>query len=357
MKVFKKVTLAAFVLVVVLTLWVFFSTFHPRAIQVEEIHASTLPRLLQSGQQIKILNWNIQFLAGKNYVFYYDLPGFDGPDERPTSEDISLTLNRVVEILKKEDPDIILLQEIDVNAKRTDYEDQISRLLKMLPEEYGNYSSSFYWKAAFVPHPRIMGKVGMKLVTISKYKMLESKRYQLPQIPADIVTKQFSLKRCILETSLAYENGKEFFVLNTHLDAFARGTNTMHKQVQKISNLLDSLATNGLSWIIGGDFNLLPPGQFDLLAPYDRQNYQKPTELKKLTDAYNVFPSVEETTGTFYKKWFTQFPNDPKISFPNKTIDYIFASNDVQIDSGYVRQKDTLEISDHLPVLVTITLP
>jgi endonuclease/exonuclease/phosphatase family metal-dependent hydrolase len=314
-------------------------------------------QLLKSGKKIKILNWNVQYMAGKNCVFYYDLPGFAGPDERPTTADINATFDRIVEVVKKEDPDIVLLQEIDTGAKRTDYEDQISRLKSMLPGDYVSSSSSYYWKAAFVPHPRIMGKVGMKLVTISKYKMSSAKRYQLPQIPADLLSKQFGLKRCILETVFPMDNGKKFVVLNTHLDAFAQGTNTMQKQVEKISQLLDFMTQEGLPWIIGGDFNLLPPGQFELLAPYERQNFVKPSELIKLTDKYSVFPTVEDATGQFYKNWFTQFPNDPKISFPNKTIDYIFVAENVKIDSGYVRNKDTLDISDHLPVIISITVP
>ena len=357
MKVLQRILIVLLLSVLLLAGFVYLSTFHPKDIQIEKIYSAANPPLLQKGQKIKILNWNVQYMAGKNYVFYYDLPGFDGPDERPKTDDIQRTFNKVAEIIKLENPDIVLLQEIDVGAKRTDFEDQFSRLLYMLPQDYSVYVSSYYWKALFVPHPRIMGKVGMKLATISKYKISEAKRYQLPQIPANIVTRQFNLKRCILETTFPTKNGSDFIVLNTHLDAFAQGTNTMKKQVDKVEDVLASHSQNSLAWIIGGDFNLLPPGQYDLLAPYDRQNFQKQSELQKLTDRFDVFPTVTNATGESFNKWLTQFPNDPKISSPNKTIDYFFHSQSVHVDTGYVLQQNTLDISDHLPVVFQITIP
>lgn len=351
MKIFKKTLLVITFVISAFTIFIYSSTYQPAKIQIEKVFNSEPAPVLQSAQKVKVLNWNVQYMAGKNYVFYYDLPGFKGPDERPSSEDIDTTFKRVVDVIVDEQPDIILLQEIDVGAKRTDYEDQIERLIQMLPPEYGCYSSSYYWKALFVPHPRIKGKVGMKVVTISKYKMSGAKRYQLPQMPADIVTKQFNFKRCILETRFNVNGGEELVVLNTHLDAFAQGSDAMEKQINLVDELLTGFQNDGLSWLIGGDFNLLAPGVYDLMNDYERQYYQPQSELGKLTAKFSSIPSVENTTGPERKKWFTQFPNDPKIEQPNKTIDYIFYSKKFKVDSAYVRQHDTLDISDHLPVV------
>jgi len=135
-------------------------------------------------------------MAGKNYVFFYDLLDNSGPDGRPSPEDIAKTLKEVARIIQDENPDVILLQEVDDGAKRTDYEDQLASLLPLLPKEYACYASAFYWKASFVPHPRIMGAAGMKLSTISKYKMTEAVRHQLALIPADPLTQQFNLAGC-----------------------------------------------------------------------------------------------------------------------------------------------------------------
>jgi len=56
--------------------------------------------------------------------------------------------------------DVVLLQEIDDGAARTDYNDQLARLLPLLPPEYVCHTTAFYWKAAYVPHPRIHGGAG-----------------------------------------------------------------------------------------------------------------------------------------------------------------------------------------------------
>ena len=98
-------------------------------------------------------------------MFFYDLPGGKGPDKRPSKEDIAATLNEVARVIREENPDIILLQEVDDNARRTDYQDQLALLLELIPADYKFHASAFYWQSPFVPHPKIMGKVGMKLST------------------------------------------------------------------------------------------------------------------------------------------------------------------------------------------------
>jgi endonuclease/exonuclease/phosphatase family metal-dependent hydrolase len=43
-------------------------------------------------------------------------------------------------------------------------------------------------------------------------------------------------------------------------------------------------------------------------------------------------------------------------SGPDRTIDYLFLSVDIKIKNKYVRQQDTLAISDHLPVVAEIVV-
>lgn len=358
----KKITLWALgsfaMLAVLLLAWVWFGTFHPAPVQSEPVVNSSQAPVLSPGQKLKVLTWNVQYMAGKNYVFYYDVPDNSGPDKRPSPEDITKTLQEVARVIQDENPDIILLQEVDDGAKRTDYQDQLARLLSLLPEEYCCYTSAFYWKASFLPHPCIMGSVGMKLSVISRYKISEARRHQLPLMPKDPLTKQFNLKRAVLEVHLPVEDSEDFIVMNTHLDAFAQGTDTMEKQVKQVLLLLEKTTQAGFSWIIGGDFNLIPPGKAYSLLPEDQQRYfEEKTELEPLFEKYQSVPSVEEANGADYEKWFTHFPNDPSIGKPNKTIDYIFLSHDVRLGPHYVRQHDTLTISDHLPVVIEIEVP
>src|SRR4029079_838374 len=119
----------------------------------------------------------------------------------------------------------------------------------------------FYWRAAYVPHPRIHGAVGMKLAILSRYQISGAQRHQLALIPGDPLSQQFYIKRAILEAHLPVAGGHDFVALDTHLDAFAQGSDTMAPQGAHSETLLASLPSAGLPWVIGGDFNLLPCDQ------------------------------------------------------------------------------------------------
>lgn len=353
-----RILLGVIALSLIFVLWVRLSTFHPEERQAEVIVGGENMPLLQPGDTVKVLNYNVQYMASKNYVFWYDMPGDAGPDSKPSREHVMETIDAVANLIIAEAPDVILLQEINDGAARTYYFNQLDSLLARLPEAYRCHSSAFYWKADFVPHEHIMGPVGMKLSTISKYKIDQSIRHQLPLFPKDIVSQQFYFRRAILETRLPVAGGGHFYALNTHLDAFAHGTNVMEKQIQKVDAIISDIEKNNQPWAIGGDFNLLPPGldqsrMPDYLKPY----YRPRPETTLLYEKYLAIPSQENITGPDYQKWYTHLANHPDVTEPNKTIDYIFYDEKLQLIDSYVRQHDTLEISDHLPIIAVFRLP
>ena len=350
----KKSALALLSLTFLLLVTVWIITFHPKKIQSEIVYNAGDAPLLPVSKTLKILSWNVQYMAGKNYVFFYDTREDDGPDTRPTSQDIALTLHEVARVITEEDPDLILLQEIDDGARRTDYQDQLQCLLDLLPKRYSCHTSSFYWKALFVPHPRVMGSAGMKLSTISKYKIHSATRYQLDSIPGNIIAQQFHLKRAALETRLAMDNGNTLAILNTHLSAFYGSTSTPAKQVSQIEGILTKYNDEGIPWILGGDFNLLPPGHYEKLPTHERYLFHENTELLPLADRFNMIPSLENLERSDYPQWFTHFKNGN--SEPDRTIDYLFYSNNLTLEQAYVRQSDTRRISDHFPITATFSV-
>jgi len=333
------------------------TTLHPANIQSEEVICPQNMPILKPGQLLKVLTFNVQYMAGKNYVFFYDLPNDTGPDERPSREDITQTLNEVARIIRDEDPDIILLQEVDDGAKRTDYQDQTAHLLDLLPEAYGCHTSAFYWQAAFVPHSRIRGAVGQKLTTISKYHIDGATRYQLPLSSLDPLTQLFYYKRAILETRLPVAGTRDFMALNTHLEVSTQGTDVKQAEITQIDVHLAQLNRSGQPWVLGGDFNLLPPGQYPRLRADQQNTYWSDTELAPLFSKYPVIPSLANLNSDEFAQWFTALPNDPTITQPDRTIDYIFFADEMTPLNAYVRQDDTLHISDHLPVIAVFELP
>ncbi|MBN1218034.1 MAG: hypothetical protein JXM69_03815 [Anaerolineae bacterium] len=51
------------------------------------------------------------------------------------------------------------------------------------------------------------------------------------------------------------------------------------------------------------------------------------------------------------------YPNDPGVAAPNRTVDFIFFADTMTLNKAYVRQHDTLPISDHLPLVAEFQLP
>jgi endonuclease/exonuclease/phosphatase family metal-dependent hydrolase len=348
-----------FVLVILLAVFLWLAVYHPSALQPEKVYSSDNLPQLNPGQKLKILNWNVQYMASKNYIFFYDILDGSGPDTRPSKKDIDWTLKEVAKIIVEEDPDIILLQEVDEGSKRTDFEDQLKRLLTLLPKHYAAHTSCWYWWVYFVPHPRIMGKVGMKQCVISKYQIKSAIRHQLPLIETENwFVQQFNLKRAIQEVHFPVKNRKDFIVFNTHLSAFAQGSKNMENQIRQTHTLLTQSTALGHSWVIGGDFNLLPPGKAYSMAPPRQQKYYNPkSEIGVLFRDFQPIPNQAEVDSSSREQWFTHFPNDPQVKAPDRTIDYLFLSKDLVKGKHYVRQQGTLRISDHLPVITEITLP
>jgi endonuclease/exonuclease/phosphatase family metal-dependent hydrolase len=268
------------------------------------------------------------------------------------------TLNAVARIIAEEDPDLVFLQELDDRAARTGYQDQLARLLARLPARYPCWTRAYYWKARYVPHRRVRGSVGLTMVILSKYRISAAHRYQLAIPPAHPLRRAFGLKRAILEARLPVAGGPDFVALTTHLDAFAQGSDTMARQVAQVDMHLAGLSQAGHAWVIGGDFNLLPPdpAAYARLRP-DQQHYYLPeSEIAPLFDHYQAMPDLAETTGPAYPRWFTHFPNDPVVPEPDRTIDYLFIAPGVPLGPHSVRHAGTLAISDHLPLIADLTV-
>lgn len=333
-------------------MFVWFTTEHYSMHELAQFDCKNHAKPLDLSHPIKVMTWNIQFLAGKNYIFFYDAIDGSGTDEAPSQKDTEIIFQEVTRILHDENPDFVLLQEVDVDAKRTYFQNQAQMLYKSLSSQFPCMTSTYYWRAGFVPHPHILGSVGMKLVTLSRYLIEKSERHSLGEFPSDILSRQFRPKRAILESTIATTEGPSFHLLNTHLEAYSQGSDLMQQQVHISSQQLQRLEIQGRPWIFGGDFNLLMPGQsYFQLSHSQRSLYQEKSELQMLTHQFPVLPQPHEVNGLSPAQWYTHFPNDPEVNGPDRTIDYLFHSPRFQTLKHYVRFQDTIKISDHLPLI------
>ncbi|MCH5490670.1 endonuclease/exonuclease/phosphatase family protein [Pseudomonas syringae] len=354
-----RLTLYGLLLVAVLLLLVFQLTWRPPAREL--LTASCNPAVeapkLVPGQALKVMTWNIQYLAGKRYVFWYDMADGSGPDERPTHEDLAYNLDEVARVIRDEQPDIVLLQGVDDGAKNSDYEDQLALIKERVADLYPCSTQAFYWKAEFVPNPHIWGSVGRKLVTLSRFHIDSAERLQLPVPDANIISRQFQPKDALLVSYLPLRDGGKLAVINTSLTTARHAGDTAQKQVAATETQLDKLESGGTPWLIGGDFNLLPLGQYQRLPEQQRLGYAADSELHQLWDKYPMTPNNAESSGIDRSKWLTHFPNDSRINGPDRTVDYLFYSPSLKRVSARVRRDDTLLISDHLPVIGRFLLP
>lgn len=327
-----------------------------------------------AGSPLKIMSYNVQYMASKNYVFFYDIDVND-PDRvdavekanktiasRPSKEHVFWTLDKVAELIKREDPDIILLQEINgEDDSRTYYTEQSAELLSRLPDGlYPCHSEAPYWKAEYIFHPDVLGPVNMKLLTLSKYRIEKSVRHQLPRKPRNFLVTPFHFQRALLESHISASNDQTVAVINTHYDAWGAGTGIMERQIAKTEALLQSLDNEGTPWVLGGDLNLLPPDnnrQRQRILAAGTGDYDENPQIKPLYQKYRGIPSLRHLTSNDPRAWYTHFPNDPTATGPDRTIDYLFYSDQWSLDDAYIMQEEALQISDHLPVVGVYSFP
>lgn len=348
--IFKFVVTPILALVLILLLLVRFLNYYPERMEKQKVSCPADSPILPSDKKIKILNWNVQYMASKNYIFFYDLPDFKGKDIRPSIEHVNQTIGEVARVISDEKPDILLLQEFNEGSTQTYQEDQLAKLMAILPTEYKCYTDAFYFKSKFMPQ-YFYGPVGMKLVVLSKYKISEGIRFQLTQIPGDFISQSFGFKRAILQAELPTTSGKNFYVMSTHLDAFSAGTNTMEIQVKEVASLLQNLTNENKSWVISGDFNLLPVNWDKSKLHPDNQTYYNPKSEMEFLKNFKTTVNNEDLNGKNQNQFYTHFPNHPEAKAPDRTIDYYFYSDDLIQKAYFVRNKDSLKISDHLPMI------
>ena len=330
-------------------------TWRPDAREVLAVSCSTQAPTLAPGQALKVMTWNVQYLAGKRYVFWNDLAA--GTDDAPTADDMAFSLDEVARVIRDEQPDIVLLQELDDGAKASDYQNQLKLLQERVADLYPCSAHAFDWKADFIPDPHIFGSVGRQLATLSRYEIEHAERLQLPVSEVNLISRQFKPKNALLLTYLPLSDGGQMAVLNTHLDRATQPDETLQAQVSAVAKVLDKFESRGTPWLIGGDFNLLPLGQYQRLPSEQRTPYSSDSALHVLWDKYPMIPTNNEASGIDRARWLTHYPNDTNVSGPDRTVDFLFYSPRIKRVEARVRQDDTLRISDHLPVIARFLLP
>ena len=314
---------------------------------------------------IKVMTWNIRFGVARLRFFG------DGCGDRViiNKSEVYKALEDVANKIKLEDPDIILFQEVDVQSKKTAYIDQAQWLLDNTDFNYGAYASM--WESQIILADGL-GRVNTGNLILSKWKLENAERYQLPlRGDQDALTKYFYLRRNAIKAKVAMP-GKPFYAVNTHLTAFATD-DTKQKHIDTFKAILDGIAAEGAYFIAGGDLNEIPPnaskmdycledqckGESFHESGIDKGNTHKEgsyfapeiTWLSSLFKSYT--PAIPlDVYGDFETGHFTHSPDD-NLQLDRK-LDYLW-TNTTWINGTTHQEATTL--SDHIPVSATWVIP
>ena len=335
------------VVVLIMLFLLFFTLTDYSPNNVETIEQSTNSQNLDITNEIKILSWNIGYAGlNKEMDFFYD----GGKMVRPTRPQVEKNLTSICSILQTHnDADFILLQELDIDSRRSYHINQ----LEYFKENLINYHSTFAttYKVLFVPLPisQPMGKVKAGIATFSKITPLKSERYAFP-FNFSWPSKIFLLDRCFISTEITTSNNRKLIVINTHNSAFD-GTGALPKaELNYLKDYMEKEYKKGNYVLLGGDFNLSPtslsPDSFDSL--YDIENaiaIPEGTFDKEWQIVYDSQIPTNRSTATTYQKGKTKV----------NCLDFYVASPNIEIKSIQTINLE-FESSDHNPVITTIKL-
>jgi len=304
--------------------------------------ASVLP----DSSVIDLLIWNIGYAGlDASMDFFYD----GGEQMRPSREGVDRNLKGIKSALQEYGAyDFILLQEVDINSKRSYHNNQVEAIAEEFPA-YQTFTGINY-KVFFVPIPisNPMGQVESGLLSLSKHTPTTVDRYSFPgnySWPMSL----FMLDRCFMVQRHPLSNGHELLIVNTHNSAYDDGS-LRSQQMTYLRDFLLNEYKQGNHLIVGGDWNQTPFGF-------------KPELPSHLFDTINL-TYVDE--GFPEPGWNWAFdptlPTNRRVSVPydrstslTTVIDYYLLSPNISIEQ--VKTVDTdFQISDHQAVRLQVRL-
>jgi endonuclease/exonuclease/phosphatase family metal-dependent hydrolase len=249
------------------------------------------------------MTWNIRTGVGNHP---------DNPHGRTSSD-----LNRIAEVIREIDPDIVAMQEVDRDRDRTGYVDQTAILAETLGMD-GRFAANLVDEA---------GEYG--IATFSRFPILNSRHDRF-------ISPEGWEPRGVLEVVVDTGGSVPVTILNTHLQIGLQGNeNDARRQRHDSAEILmRRVGQLRGSAILMGDFNAEP------VSP----------ELKPLARLTDVW--VEGGDGGTGKT----IPASPFVE-PNARIDVIFVNESLRVRrSCVVRNHVTALASDHYPVVSELVI-
>ncbi len=223
----------------------------------------------------------------------------------PPSKEGLIDVEAIVKAIRLQNPDLVALQEVDVNTKRSGNINQAALLADKLKMKV------YFAKA--IAHDG--GDYGVAI--LSKYPLTDTQTFMLPK-NNDAKAEQ----RVLAVATVTLPGGHKIKFASTHLDAQKADANRL-LQVAEINRLT---AKESLPLILAGDLNAAPPSEATRL--FDQQF------IRTCTDCAFTIPVID----------------------PRKTIDHIAFKKGVRFSIISHEVIAERYASDHLPVLAVLKL-
>jgi endonuclease/exonuclease/phosphatase family metal-dependent hydrolase len=309
---------------------------------------------------LRVMTYNIKF-AGARLSFFFEC---DGDRGLMTEYEVVGNLRGLADAINEIAPDVLLLQEVDVESKRCAYVDGVQWLLDHTALNYGVYASQ--WKADYVPSDGI-GRVDSGNAVLSRWPIVGAERLALALSAEETaLTRYFYLKRNILRARIPLPGAKELSVLNMHAEAFSKDDIRV-EHIKTFAEVMGEIDAAGGWGVGGGDFNTIPPRSDRVKGFADDcrtdarfANDDYTGEEHYLDDLYALFDEAIPIADYLAdNRPYFSFTGNAKTGW-NRRLDYLFTNERFEPGSGVVHQSadqggvDTLELSDHAPVSVRL---
>ena len=304
--------------------------------------------------EITLMTWNLGYGAlGDNADFFMD----GGSGVYTADKDrVNENLNGIFASISRVKPDILLVQEIDVDSSRSYGIDETRRLADLMNglSDTGYQSVFAYnFRVKYVPYPiPPVGRVYSGIQMLSRYQITVAERVKLP-CPFSWPVRVANLKRCLTIQRMPVEGSdKELVVINLHLEAYDSGEGKI-EQTKLLREVFDAEVAKGNYVIAGGDFN-------QSFSNIDTSRYPVASDKwqcgKIDVDEFGSnYTFVTDNRVPTCRSLDTVYAGADKDTFQYYVIDGFIVSSNVEVLSCETLSYD-FRCSDHNPVTMSVKL-
>lgn len=289
---------------------------------------------------LKVVTWNM----GYAYGLGSEGRGYEQKEDNYFKE----RLQQMGVLLQKSEADIVFLQEIDFDSKRSGYMDQAQTLAEIAGYRHLAYAPS--WVANYIPFPYMpvknhFGHINSGGAILSKYPIVKNTVELLGKPESQAWWYNLFYLHRYLQTVEVKLGDKSITAVNLHLEAFDRSNR--EKQAAHLAELIET----GKVDLVAGDFNMVPTEAAKKTKfPDGDDNYENDMsyDLLKKTSLKDVIP--EDIYGKNESLYWT-YPTDRA----NRKLDYIFYKEELR----FIKVEVLLEastLSDHFPMRASFQL-